>query len=98
MGPVLLFAHDLEVVRRSETRVTLRLGAWPVAVDADVADELLALRGAFAELVQRCIGEPPTAEVYEATEALSRVFSDHAPVSAALFDDDDGDGDEGEQE
>ena len=89
MGPCLLFAPDLAVVRRTGTRTTMRIGGWSVAVDTPAADELLALRSSLAEFIQRTVGEPPHPGHREATEALRRAFATHAPVVAYGFDEDD---------
>ena len=94
MAPLLLFAQDLPVVRRTGTRTTFRLAGWSVAVDAAAADELLALRTSLHVFIQRSVGVPPTEAHLVATEALSRVFSEHAPVSPApgvLEEDEEGD-------
>ena len=88
----LLFAPDLTVSRRTGARTTrLMLGGWAISVDTAVADELLALRASLAEFVQRTVGEPLAEAHMPAIEALSRIFSAHAPVSAA-------DDEEGEEE
>jgi hypothetical protein len=89
MGPVLLFAPDLELAKRTEARATFRLGEWSVCVASAAADELLALRASLGEFVQRSVGEPPGEIHAAATEALSRIFSAHAPVET---------GDDGEEE
>jgi hypothetical protein len=91
MGPCLLFAHELPVVRKTSTHTTFRLGGWSVAVDHNCADALLALRSSLSEFIQRAAGEPPTESQLAATEALSRIFSEHAPVTHAICDDEDDD-------
>ena len=58
MGPVLLFAVDLALGKRTPTRTTLRLGGWTVALDTVAADELLALRRVLHEFIQRSVGAP----------------------------------------
>ena len=94
MAPVLLFAQELPVVRRTGTHTTFRLAGWSVAVKAPAASELLSLRASLHAFIQRSVGEPPSELHLAATEALSRVFSEHAPVQpAGLHDEDDDDDD-----
>ena len=101
MAPLLLFAPVLHRLHATERRVTFGLGGgdgrgggWRVAVDAAVAEDLLALREHLSEFVLRSVGQPPTAEHWAATDALGRLFSDHAPI-AGMDDDDDEEGEEG---
>jgi len=92
ISAALLFAPDLTVSRRTGARTTrLLLGGWALSVDTAVADELLALRASLADFIQRTVGEPLAEAHLPAIEALSRIFSAHAPVSA-------GDDEEGEEE
>ena len=101
MAPVLLFAQELPIVRRTGTHTTFRLAGWSVAVAAAAADELIALRASLHAFVQRAVGEPPTMAHRAATDALSRVFSEHAPVLpaglAAEAEDEDEEEEEGEE-
>jgi hypothetical protein len=80
-APVLLFAPELPVVRRTPRRVTFALGTrWRVAVDAGAADDLIRVRELLSTFVHRSVGQPLTAVHLAATDALSRLFSEHAPV------------------
>ena len=54
----------------------------------------MALREQLSELVLRSVGQPPTAEHWAATDALGRLFSDHAPIAGMDEDDDDEGGEE----
>ena len=85
VAPLLLFAPVLHRLHATERRVTFGLGGagggWRVAVDAAVAEDFLALREYLSELVLRSVGQPPTAEQWAATDALGRLFSDHAPIA-----------------
>ena len=89
MSPVLLFAADLTLGKRTPTRTTLRVGGWTVALETPAAEELLALRRVLHEFIQRSVGAPPTEAHNVATDALSRIFSEHAPVLTGHYDDDD---------
>ena len=98
MAPLLLFAPALHKLHATERRVTFGLGGgkrggWRVAVDAAIAEDLLALRELLSEFVQRSVGQPPTAEHWAATDALGCLFSDHAPIAG--MDDDDNDDEDG---
>ena len=103
VAPLLLFAPMLHRLHATERRVTFGLGGgdgrgggWRVAVDAAVAEDFLALREYLSELVLRSVGQPPTAEQWAATDALGRLFSDHAPIAG--MDDDDDEEEEGREE
>ena len=100
-APLLLFAPVLHRLHATERRVTFgldggggRAGGWRVAVDAAVAEDLIALREHLSEFVLRSVGQPPTAEHWAATDALGRLFSDHAPIAGMDEDDDDEGGEE----
>jgi len=87
MAPVLLFAHELPVVHRAPQRVTVLLGGrWRIAIAADAADELLRVRELLAEFIQLSVGRQRTPAHAAATNAINRLFSDHAPV---IVDEDD---------
>jgi hypothetical protein len=95
IAPLLLFAPRLQRLHATERRVTFGVGGggdggmWRVAVDAAVAEDLLALRELLGEFVQRSVGQPPTAVHWAATDALGRLFSEHAPVAGLDEDEED---------
>ena len=95
MAPCLLFAPRLREIGRTEQRVTFGLDGWRVAVAAGAADELLAVRALLLDFVQRAVGQPLAAAHYRATDALNRLFSEHAQLSLPGDDDDDDEDDEG---
>merc|ERR1712216_69592 len=86
MAPCLLFAPDLTEVHRGQ-RVVFQFHNWYVAVDPKVADDLLALRGLVVDFVGRSVGQTLTKVHTDATDALGRLFSDHAALEGG--DDDD---------
>lgn len=88
MAPCLLFAPELEELHRGH-RVVFRLSAWMVAVDPHVADDLLALRASIAEFINRSVGQESSPEHLEATDALSTIFSEHAPLHSGDLEDED---------
>ena len=99
IAPLLLFAPRLQRLHATERRVTFGVGGggdggsaggwWRVAVDAAVAEDLLALRELLGEFVQCSVGQPPTAVHWAATDALGRLFSEHAPVAGLDEDEED---------
>eukprot|EP00931_Biecheleriopsis_adriatica_P058375 TRINITY_DN34728_c0_g1_i2.p1 TRINITY_DN34728_c0_g1~~TRINITY_DN34728_c0_g1_i2.p1 ORF type:complete len:1070 (+),score=238.07 TRINITY_DN34728_c0_g1_i2:248-3211(+) len=91
MAPVLLFAPDVQEVMREGERVLFSIGSWRVCVDAAVADEFIALRELTVEFINGSVGQMPTGVHTMATDALTRLFSDHAPITR---EDDDEDEDE----
>eukprot|EP00929_Paragymnodinium_shiwhaense_P078463 TRINITY_DN40685_c0_g1_i1.p1 TRINITY_DN40685_c0_g1~~TRINITY_DN40685_c0_g1_i1.p1 ORF type:complete len:858 (-),score=188.78 TRINITY_DN40685_c0_g1_i1:226-2799(-) len=81
MVPLLLFAPSLEELKREGSKALLSLGSWRVTVDAAAADELLALREALTRFIDASVGQPPSAVHASATDALARIFSEHAPLA-----------------
>lgn len=91
MAPCLLFAPRLEELHRGK-RVVFRVGGWEVAVDQEVADDLLALRASLQDFIIRSVGHRPTEVHMAATDALSRLFSERAGGALEGGDDDEEDG------
>lgn len=77
MAPCFLFAPSLEELHRGK-RVVFRLGNLTVAVDPQVADDLLKLRTLLADFINRSVGHRLTEVHTTATDALSRLFSERA--------------------
>jgi len=86
LAPCLLFAPQLEELHRG-ARVVFRISGWEVAVEPEVADDVLALRELLADFVSRSVGHPPTDVHAAATDALSSLFSERAGSLEAAEDD-----------
>eukprot|EP00930_Biecheleria_cincta_P070106 TRINITY_DN57764_c0_g1_i1.p1 TRINITY_DN57764_c0_g1~~TRINITY_DN57764_c0_g1_i1.p1 ORF type:complete len:1174 (+),score=171.27 TRINITY_DN57764_c0_g1_i1:284-3523(+) len=91
MAPVLLFAPNVQEIMREGERALFSIGSWRVCVDSAIADDMLELRELTVQFINRSVGHTPTAVHTAATDALTRLFSDHAPV---VRNDDDEDEDE----
>jgi len=89
MAPCLLFCPCLEELHRGK-RVVFNLKGWQVAVDAQVADELLLLRKLLADFISHSVGHTPTEVHTAATDALSQLFSEKAPTTGGVEEDDEG--------
>jgi len=95
MAPCLLFAPSLVELHRGQ-RVVFRVNTWEVAVDPQVADDLLDLRTLLAEFISRSVGQRLTEAHMAATDALSRLFSERAGGSLLEGGDDEEEAEEGE--
>lgn len=82
MAPCLLFAPSLEELHRGK-RVVFRVGDWLLAVDPQVADDLVALRASLLDFVSRSVGHAPTDVHMSATDALCKLFSERVVLEAA---------------
>jgi len=79
--PLLLFAPSVKEVARDGSSVLLTMGDWKFVLNAQAIDEFFEVRRLTSEFINASVGHLPTQLQLDASEALARLFTEHAPMA-----------------